>query len=124
MKRIIICIFFFVGIGVSVFFSSCYKDKEELLYPSNNTADCSNPAVQKGVKFTAVQSVIQSSCVSCHNNGGTSPNLTNACNIVDSWSRINTRCVIQQNMPPSAPLSVSNQQAITDWINAGHLYTN
>lgn len=124
MKSIKKCFLFFVGISVSVFFSSCYKDKEELLYPSNNTADCSNPAVQKGVKFTAVQSVIQSNCVSCHGNVGTSPDLTNACNIVDGWSRINTRCVIQRNMPPSAPLNITDQQAITDWVIAGHLYTN
>lgn len=124
MYKLKIFFFFCLALFIGTFISGCYKDKEELLYPSNNTADCSNPAVQKGVKFTAVQSVIQSNCISCHNNGGTAPDLTNACNIVDGWSRINTRCVIQKTMPPSAPLNITDQQAITDWVNAGHLYTN
>ena len=109
-----------------IFVAGCYKDKEELLYPNLNANDCSNPSIQKGPKFSAVQAVVQANCVSCHKTGGTSPDFSSACNIVDKWSRIKTRCVDQQTMPPSpsGPLSTTAQQAIVDWVNAGHLYTN
>ena len=109
-------------LSIGVFISSCYKDKEDLLYP--NSRDCSNPSVQKGAKFTAVESIIQSNCVSCHSANGTSPNLSTPCTIVDNWSNINNACVVNQTMPQSGPLSSTDQQAITDWVNAGHLYTN
>jgi uncharacterized membrane protein len=107
-----------------IFVAGCYKDKEELLYPNLNANDCSNPSIQMGPKFSAVQAVVQANCVTCHKTGGTSPDFSNACNIVDKWSRIKTRCVDQQTMPPSGPLPATAQQAIVDWVNAGHLYTN
>ena len=109
---------------VVILISSCYKDKEELLYATSTTVDCSNPSIQKGVKFTSVAAIIQSNCVSCHNTGGTSPDLSTSCQIVDKWDRINVRCVQDKDMPTSGPLSVANQNSITDWVNAGHLYTN
>lgn len=109
--------------GTIVLFS-CYKDKEELLYPQNS-ADCSNPAIQKGTKFLAVESIIQNNCTSCHSpSGGTAPDLSTSCKIVDQWDRIHERCVQIKDMPTSGPLSTANQQSITDWVNAGHLYTN
>ena len=106
---------------VSLIISGCYRDKEDLLYGS----DCSNTAVSPGTKFTAVQSLINSQCTSCHSpSGGTAPDLSTPCSIVEKWSSINNVCVIVKTMPPGGQLSSSNQQVISDWINAGHLYTN
>jgi uncharacterized membrane protein len=112
------------GIGLLILsIVGCYNDKEELLYPTANANDCSNPAIQKGPKFTAVESIINSKCVLCHN-GNESPNLTTACNIVNEWSDINYRCVVLKNMPQNGPLPTTEQDAITAWVNAGHKYTD
>jgi len=108
----------------SIFLFSCYKDKEELLYPQPS-ADCSNTSVQKGAQFIAVEFIIQNNCTSWHSaSGGRPPDLSTACKIVDKWDRIQVRCVQDKDMPTSGPLSTADQQSITDWVNAGHLYTN
>ena len=101
--------------------SSCSKKSEDIV--NTPGADCSNPAAQKGPKFTAVEGIINSKCVSCHN-GNQSPNLTTACNIVNEWSDIKYRCVEVKTMPQSGPLPTAEQQAITDWVDAGHKYTD
>ena len=101
--------------------NSCSKKSEDIV--NTPGADCSNPAIQKGPKFTAVESIVNSKCVSCHN-GSQSPNLTTACNIVNEWSGINYRCVEVKTMPPTGPLPTTEQDAITAWFNAGHKYTD
>jgi len=52
--------------------------------------------------------------------------LTTACNVVNEWYGINYRCVEVKTMPPSpsGPLPTAEQQAITDWVSAGHKYTD
>lgn len=104
-----------------VIFFSCTKRSEDVV--NTSSADCSNSAVQKGPMFTAVESIINTKCVSCHD-GGQSPNLTTACNIVNNWSQINNACVVIKNMPTSGPLPTAEQQAITSWVYAGHKYTD
>ena len=101
--------------------SSCSKESEDIV--NTPGADCSNPAIQKGPKFTAVESIINSKCVSCHN-GNQTPDLRTACNIVNEWSDIKYRCVEVKTMPQSGPLPTAEQQAITDWVDAGHKYTD
>ena len=124
-KKLIFSSLSFILIG-TVILTGCYNDKEELLYPSSSVVkDCSNPAITKGPKFTQVQSIINASCTSCHSvSGGTSPDLSTACQIVDKWDRIKQRCVVDQDMPTSAPLSSTDQAAITTWVDAGHKYTD
>ena len=115
----------FILLATTMSLVGCYNDKEEILYPKDTTKDCSNPAVTKGPLFTQVQNIVQSNCVSCHDaSGSQSPDLSTACQIVDQWDRIKVRCVDQQDMPTSGPLNATDQQAITNWVNAGHLYTN
>lgn len=116
-------IFLFVSISLIqlILFGSCSKESEDIV--NTPGADCSNPAIQKGLKFTAVESIINSKCVSCHN-GNQSPNLTTACNIVNNWSLINDVCVVRKTMPQNGPLPTAEQQAITDWVEAGHKYTD
>lgn len=116
---------FLLGVTVLLTLAGCYNDKEELLYPKDLTKDCQNPTAVKGPLFSQVQNIVQSNCISCHDaSGSQSPDLTTACQIVDQWERIKVRCIDQQDMPTSAPLSTADQQAITNWVNAGHLYTN
>ncbi len=77
-----------------------------------------------GVKFNLVRNLMIAKCGSCHFNGGSlgGVNFDDKCNIVTKWDRINTRCVIEGTMPQAGPLSTSEKQIITDWVNAGHRY--
>ncbi len=77
-----------------------------------------------GVKFNAVRNLMVSKCASCHFSGGSlgGVNFDDKCNIVTKWDRINIRCVVQGTMPQAGPLSTSEKQIITDWVNAGHRY--
>ncbi len=74
-----------------------------------------------GAKFLAVKALIQANCQSCHNNtianGGM--NWAVDCNIVANSGRIKVRAVDEGTMPPTGPLSQSDKNKITDWINAG-----
>ena len=81
-----------------------------------------------GPLFTAVRTLIQNNCVSCHNastaNGGV--NLSNDCAIVSAKDRINVRAVqgTPSPMPTSGLLPAADRQAITNWINAGGRVTD
>jgi len=81
-----------------------------------------------GPLFTAVRTLIQNNCVSCHNattaNGGV--NLSNYCAIVSAKDRINVRAVqgTPSPMPTSGLLPANDRLAITNWINAGGRVTD
>ena len=81
-----------------------------------------------GPLFTAVRTLIQNNCVSCHNattaNGGV--NLSNDCAIVSAKDRINVRAVqgTPSPMPTSGLLPANDRLAITNWINAGGRVTD
>lgn len=79
-----------------------------------------------GPQFTAVKQLIQANCVSCHAPGGQqpNPNFTVDCNIVQFATLINTRVVVQGNMPPTGPLSQTDKNKITTWINGGGKINN
>lgn len=81
-----------------------------------------------GINFKNVRSIIRNNCggSSCHLNGGSQRgyNFDNECSIVSSWNKINSTCVTLQTMPTSGPLSSADRQAITNWVNAGHGYSN
>jgi len=80
----------------------------------------SNPG---GTNFNLVRNLMIVRCGNCHFNGGSDGgvNFDDKCNIVTKWDRINTRCVVLGTMPPT-PLSTSEKQTITNWVNAGHRY--
>ncbi len=84
-----------------------------------------------GALFGAVKSVLQTNCAvsGCHI--GTSPaggiNFTVDCSIVNTWDRIKARAIDGNPsfMPPIGPqLSAGDKQKITDWIAAGHKFTD
>lgn len=88
--------------------------------------------VAAGPLFTAVRSLLQTYCVSCHNNNLQNGGMNWAvdCNIVANKDRIKVRAVDQAGtssqmpQPPNAALSTADRQKITDWINAGGTYSN
>ncbi|MBE7172146.1 MAG: hypothetical protein INR73_16280 [Williamsia sp.] len=80
-----------------------------------------------GTLFTAVKTLIQQRCVSCHNNtisnGGM--NFTVDCNIITNQALIKSVAVDQNIMPPvGGPLSQTDKNKITAWITAGGAITN
>ncbi len=82
-----------------------------------------------GPNFTNVRTIIRSKCTGCHLNGGNDGgyNFDNDCSIVSKWSQIKGACVqpyTLRQMPPSAPLTTTQQSQITQWVNAGHRYSD
>lgn len=85
-----------------------------------------------GPLFAAVRTMMQSNCAlsGCHINpaptGGL--NFQDDCTIVNSWDRIKSRAVDGNPSfmppPPNPQLSATDKQKITDWIAAGHRYTD
>ncbi|MBK5272685.1 MAG: hypothetical protein JJE22_16925 [Bacteroidia bacterium] len=83
-----------------------------------------------GTLFATVRNIISTRCSGsgCHMNGssGGGYNFDNDCSIISQWSKINSSAVTGSNMPksPQPKLTTTEKQAITSWINAGHLYSN
>ena len=100
---------------------ACSKSED-----SNPTPDPPNSTA--GPKFTAVKSVIASSCAlsGCHiapsNTGGL--NFESNASIVANGSRIKARAVDLGTMPPTGPLSAADKAIISDWISAGGSITD
>jgi len=119
-KKIILSILFLAVVSLAT--TSCYKDREELLY-GTKVSDCTNPDVQ-GPKFAAVELIMKSECVGCHSAGGTSPDLSTSCDILSHYEGIYNQCVVLKRMPQAAPLSTAYQTIIKDWYDAGHKLTD
>lgn len=92
-----------------------------------------NPTLP-GSLFSAVKTVINTNCAisGCHSGSTPAGNIdfTNECNIVANANRIKVRAVDnfgtgnQMPPPPNSGLSQNDRNAITNWVNAGGLYTN
>jgi hypothetical protein len=98
--------------------SACYKDKEDLLY--GNT-DC----IIEGVSFAAdIKPIIDASCATagCHVQGGSGngifENYSQVKAKVDNGS-MRQRVVVQQDMPPSTPLTACQLAHFEQWLNEG-----
>ncbi len=94
------------------------------------TASITVPVKPAGPLFAPVKTLVQASCATSGCHAGSNPagglNFSNDCTIVSSWDRIKARAVdnIPSAMPPGSPLSQTDKNKITAWVNAGHLYTN
>ena len=85
-----------------------------------------------GSLFATVKTILNANCAiaGCH----TGPSAQNGinfsidCQIVSNWDRIKARAVDGNPTfmppPPNAALSQANKDAITNWINAGHQFSN
>ena len=96
------------------------------------TATAAVATVASGPLFAQMRTLISTRCngSGCHMNGTTTSgyNFDNDCSIVTYWSQINKACVLYTlvKMPksPQALLTTAEKAVITDWINAGHLFSN
>jgi len=98
------------------------------------TTSVSVTATSPGTLFAPVKSIISANCAisGCHS--GATPtgglDFTQDCIIVANAARIKVRAVDQANtgnqmpQPPNPALSAANQQAITNWVNAGGRYSD
>jgi hypothetical protein len=81
-----------------------------------------------GPLFGQVKSLMAANCISCHS--GTNPQAgldwTDNCTIVNNWSRIQARAVDgnPSPMPQGGLLPLSERNKITNWIAAGHRFTD
>ena len=93
-----------------------------------NTQTVTVGVAPRGPTFGPVRSLISQRCGSCHLNGGNSGgyNFDSDCSIISKWSQINKACVTYQliQMPPSQQLTAAEKALITNWVNAGHGYSN
>lgn len=93
------------------------------------TAAATVGTAPSGPLFAGVKNIINTRCSGsgCHMNGGSAAgyNFDDDCSIVQYWSKINSSSVTGNNMPksPQTKLTTAEKTAITNWINAGHLYT-
>jgi hypothetical protein len=96
------------------------------------TAAATVSNVAMGPLFTGMRSLISTRCngSGCHMNGGNAAgyNFDNDCNIVNRWSQINGACITYtlNRMPisPQPALTAAEKAVITNWITAGHRYTD
>lgn len=88
------------------------------------------PGQLAGSLFAAVRTMIQSNCTGAGCHSGSNPagghDWTKECEIVAFKSIIKARTIDANPsiMPPTGSLPAADKQKITDWINAGGLYTN
>jgi SprB repeat len=88
--------------------------------------------VPQGPNFAQVRTLITAKCGGngCHLNGQTTAgyNFDADCSIVTRWSQINGSCVtgtlITMPLAPLPPLSAAEKLLITNWVTAGHRYTD
>ncbi|MBS1573819.1 MAG: hypothetical protein JST09_00830 [Bacteroidetes bacterium] len=95
-----------------------------------NTASVTVKTQAGGPLFSSVKTLVTTRCSGsgCHTNGGNAAgyNFDTDCNIVNFWNKINSAAVTNGSMPlaPQAKLTAAEKQKITDWVNAGHTYSN
>ncbi|UZO81546.1 hypothetical protein NBT05_03500 [Aquimarina sp. ERC-38] len=107
-------------IGFLVCFTSCYNDKEDLLY---GAVECDTEAVSFSEE---IMPIISNNCstVGCHVQGGSGvgilENYDQVKAIVDDGS-FRDRVLVQMDMPPSGSLSACELQHLEEWIADGAL---
>lgn len=112
-----------LSIAICILIVSCSKSDSESETPPPSPPACNGTP---GPLFNAVKSLMQANCQSCHNSNNANGNKdwTVDCNIVINKDRIKVRAVDQGSMPPTGPLSQSEKDKITAWINAGGKITD
>lgn len=109
-------IFFLILISVSL--QSCYNDSEEAIY-GDVTCDVTD------VTYTDdVAPIINSSCATtgCHVAGGSGPgNFNDFSDLAGKVSNgsFENRVLVQQTMPPDAPLQACELEILQAWLDSG-----
>ncbi len=107
---------------ISFFFTGCYRDKEEILYPGSTAAvDC----VTINAKFsTDIYPLISSKCATsgCHDATASGGLIFQNYNQINAKKdRINIRALVEKSMPPTGPLPSADINKIKCWIDGGAL---
>ncbi len=110
---------YLIAVFCSIVFSSCYYDKAEVLYGTQN-ADCNTVSA----KFsTDINPIIQSKCATagCHNaaSGAGGLVLISYSKVFQNLTKVNQRALIKKDMPVAGPLSPEEQNKLRCWINTG-----
>jgi hypothetical protein len=97
-------------------------------------AGCSQSAkitvsqIAAGPFYSAVKTLIQAQCISCHSGAGASAgkDWSNDCMVITNKALIKQRTVdgTPSFMPQGGKLSVADMKIITDWVNAGGRYSD
>jgi hypothetical protein len=84
--------------------------------------------IAAGPLYTAVKTLIQAQCVSCHSGAGASAgrDWSKDCQVVANKDLIKQRTVdgTPSFMPQGGKLSAADMKIITDWVNAGGRYSD
>ncbi len=84
--------------------------------------------VSSGPLFTTVKALLAVNCTPCHfgNNPQAGLDWADNCTIVNNWARIKARAVDRNPspMPQGGLLPLSERNKITNWIAAGHRFTD
>lgn len=100
--------------------TGCYYDNESLLYPGSNTINCNGVSAKFSVD---VKPILQAKCTlsGCHNaaSGAGGTILETYSQVAAKAARIDARCVVQKNMPPTVPLSTTETATLKCWIDSG-----
>jgi hypothetical protein len=101
-----------IGILIVIgFISSCYKDKEELLYPGSVGGNDTTAATYNGY----IKPLVSARCVSCH----PSYNDYAGLNVMVANGKFKNRVVVVKNMPQGSTLTAAQITKIDLWLNAG-----
>jgi cytochrome c553 len=98
-------------------FLACTKDKTPPSNSSETTSDCTD-TIRYSVE---IENMINTSCISCHDTGGTSPNLSDYSRVSSNASAV-YGSINSGSMPSQGDkLSDSIIQNMECWINQGSL---
>jgi mono/diheme cytochrome c family protein len=116
-------------IGCLVFFSSCYYDKKNQIYPQVVTTACDTT---NATYSAAVAPIIAANCASCH--ASTVASRSGAGIVLDSYNALKPyvtnnnllNSILQNGIVPAMPLNAPKLDAcsikkISVWINKGAL---
>ena len=104
---------------IIVLLSSCYNDKEELLYPTNQN-ECNN--VNSSFAYD-IYPIILNKCASpsCHNSNDVAGNL-----VLESYEQISSNsqgiyqeCIVTQDMPIGQSLTQQEIKSLKCWLLSG-----
>ena len=116
-------------IGCFIFFSSCYYDKKDQIYPQATTTTCDTT----NVTYAAVVApILTANCAGCHASSVASRN--GAGIVLDNYTSVKPyvtnkqllNSILQNGIVPSMPLNAAKLDActigkISAWINKGAL---
>jgi hypothetical protein len=86
------------------------------------------PETTPGPLFAAVKALLAANCLQCHSgpNPQAGHDFSESCTILTQWERIKSRAVDgnPSPMPQAGLLPAGERNKITNWINAGHRFTD